>query len=50
MQYEPAAQSVTVLMPLTPEDYKKNHEMRSARLGLLVILSIEMVRIISYQS
>jgi len=50
MHYEPAAQSVAVVMPLTPEDYKKNHEIRSARRGLLVIISIEMVRIISYQS
>jgi hypothetical protein len=50
MQYEPVAQSVAVVMPLNPEDYKRNPEIRKARSTLLGFLSGEIVRIISYQS
>ncbi len=50
MEYQPAAQSVTMVMPSTHEDYKRNPKIKKTRSQLLGVLVVEMVRIISDQS
>jgi len=50
MQYEPVAQRLAKVMPLAPEDFKRDPKIRYVRCALLIVLSIELVRIISYLS
>jgi len=50
MQYEPVAQRLAMVMPLASEDFKRDPKIGYARCALLIVLSIELVRIISYLS
>jgi hypothetical protein len=48
MQYRLVAQNVPMIIPLTVENFKRDPVIRKTRLSLLIVLSIELVGIISY--
>jgi hypothetical protein len=43
MEREPMTEQVTMIQPLTIEDFKRNSKIQRARKNLLIVISIQLV-------
>ncbi len=47
MLYQPTAEKTTMIQPLTVEHFTRNQEVKKTRLSLIIVLSIQLVWIVS---